>query len=285
MLAKDFGWVPILASPSCRTDYIQRGRLSSEGCCWRTYHRSGSSCPGLTRRVQVAIYVGCIVWAFSSVGLVHEDHAGFHTDMPSVNGNRLSTHPASNRHTSIAPIVRSCFGTAKAHAVSPTLSGKHKRSVTPKISGQSSRHAITSTLATSTEAQTQVYTGSRYRYRSIHSTHRMHSSTSSGMLSIPCSRTYGASTRGLRLVRAVLAGDPDPAPRSPRYVSSVKWQPSRTERSSKVQAKLSRRRMLSNPEDGQDTRGNFIANCQLGPFPGPSPAHLRRTYMPSRWSY
>ena len=33
MLAKDFGWVPILASPSCRTDYIQRGRLSSEGCC------------------------------------------------------------------------------------------------------------------------------------------------------------------------------------------------------------------------------------------------------------
>ena len=47
------------------------------------------------------------VWAFSSVGLVHEDHAGFHTDMPSVNGNRLSTHPASNRHTSIAPIVRS----------------------------------------------------------------------------------------------------------------------------------------------------------------------------------
>ena len=30
---------------------------------------------------------------------------------------------------------------------------------------------------------------------------------------------HGASTRGLRLVRAVLAGDPDPAPRSPRYVS------------------------------------------------------------------
>ena len=40
-------------------------------------------------------------------------------------------------------------------------------------------------------------------------------------------RWHSSRNRGLRLVRAVLAGDPDPAPRSPRYVSSVKWQPSR----------------------------------------------------------
>ena len=120
-------------------------------------------------------------------------------------------------------------------------------------------------------------------------TSRLHAvssrSTVFGTRRAPISPTWNPSTRGLRYVWPRTFWDPDPAPRSPRYVSSVKWQPSRTERSSKVQAKLSRRRMLSNPEDGQDTRGNFIANCQLGPFPGPSPAHLRRTYMPSRWSY
>ena len=54
------------------------------------------------------------------------------------------------------------------------------------------------------------------------------------------------------------AGDPDPAPRSPRYVSSVKWQPSR------CSTRTSGRRLFRD-----------------GLFPGPSPAHLspRAIYM------
>ena len=83
----------------------------------------------------------------------------------------------------------------------------------------------------------------------------------------PISPTWNPSTRGLRYVWPRTFWDPDPAPRSPRIqgpVTDAKFMDSRLHsryRSSGV--------YIHHP------RGNFIANCQLGPFPGPSSRRSR----------